>query len=624
MQPRPRNSFRVSSIIRTTILTFVALALFAVRLPAQESDAKADEAAVQLRVKYLWPYDPDLSLPPEILNFDPVYRPLWLEAIQHPEADLQQEIAAMIERVHRAGNDDFSDQAETFRKLLSKDNHHALNVALASLLCAIDDRDSADRLFELLNPRQIEMSQVVEPTLARWDFKPIRDTWRARLVDPGVRRSHLVLAIEGLKQVRDDTATDRLLEMATDRREKAAVRIAAARAVGHIRSDGLLPKAEEFAADASVRGIINRLCAVAFLSRHASQPSIDLLQKLSLDTEPTVAAGAWRRLLQIDSALAVTQAAACLPNDDPVVRGLAVQSLYEQPTLPRIDQLGDMMDDRHPDVRRAARISLHRLALVNDEFDRQVRVAGMKMAQESPSGYRGVEQALILLAALDHKNVAGVAIELLEHDHPRVLVTAAWTLRVLAIPETLPKMLDRAVRASDVFLGDGIDPKRSTVGGEAAMDQLAHLFDAFGQMKYREAEEMLRRYVPKNLSLGQNSRPAAITALGWLNQGNPDPVLVPQITERLHDQFSTPPDLDEVWVVSAIALGRMKAKGAVPDLEKYYQGDPPRGRLGYACAWGIRELTGREFPAPVALVEFKTGFTLEPGRARLEAAREKK
>ena len=201
----------------------------------------------------------------------------------------------------------------------------------------------------------------------------------------------------------------------------------------------------------------------------------------------------------------------------------------------------------------------------------------MNAYQKSPSGYRGVEQALLLLGALDHKNVAGVAVELLEHDHPRVLVTAAWALRVLQVKETLPSMLDRAIRVSHVFLGGR--SKRATMGGAVGMDQVAHLFDAFGQMKYREAEDLLRKYIPKNLDIGENSRPAAITAIGKLYQDDPDPELVGQLVARLHDWESDPAEINLVCSMSAIALGRMNAESAMKDLEKYFQGDPPRGSL---------------------------------------------
>ena len=611
-----------SSLFRRMVSSACVLALFVAVALAQDPSPKTHDPISDLSAKNLWPFDPELAIPKEILGFNPTYRSLWMEAIQHPETDLQQEIAAMFERVQRGGYADFAENADVFRKLLDDSNHPTLKVALASLLISIDDRESADGLFALLKPKQIELSQVVEPALARWDYKPIREVWRSRLGKPGVRRSHLVLAIEGLMKVRDESAVDRLLEIATDQREESALRIVAARAVGQIRSTGMLSIAQQFSAEVSARGIINRLCAVALLSRHESDEANSLLQQLSLDKEPGVAAGAWRRLLQIDSALAVTQADDCLTNNDPVVRGLVVQSLFQQPTLARIDQLGGMMDDRHPDVRRAARISLHRLASVSDEFGRRVRMAGMKSVRESPSGYRGVEQSLLLLAALDHKDVAGIAVELLEHDHPWVLVTAAWALRVLQVKETLPSMLDRASRVSNVFLSDEFD-KRKPLGGTAAMDQVAHLFDAFGQMDYHEADDLMQKYIPKNLGLGPNSRPAAVTAIGKLYRGRPDPGIVRQLVARLHDQASIPPEIFEVVDSAAIALGRMKARSALKDLEQYYPGEAPRSRLSYACAWSIREITGRDFPPPVAPLAYTSGFNLEPTKARLKSATNK-
>jgi hypothetical protein len=76
--------------------------------------------------------------------------------------------------------------------------------------------------------------------------------------------------------------------------------------------------------------------------------------------------------------------------------------------------------------------------------------------------------------------------------------------------------------------------------------------------------------------------------------------------------------------MSAIALGRMHANSAVKDLERYFLGKPPRGLLDYASAWSIREITGRDFPAPVAQFAYKSGFNLTPGRARIEAAQKRK
>lgn len=613
---------------RTNVLLAIALCIttgLSLPLNAQDPSSKSTadtngstDDLPEVKVDFLWTKDPNIRIPKPVAGFDPAYIPLWMEALQHDEADLQQETAVAFEFVHREGFADLSRLADDFRAQLSSDSHHAVQLALASLLVTLDDEASAKHLAELLNPRQIELSQIVEPALAKWDYLPIREVWRSRLNDSRVRRSHLVLAIEGLMQVQDEESADRLLEIAVDRREKSAIRVAAAKAVGNIRNDGLLATARKLSEYSTGTGIADRICAASLLVRHVSEDSNQLLVKLSLDPEPVVAAIAWHRLLQIDAALAVPQAEVCLTNGDPNIRELAMQSLKEQPTLDRIDRLGLMMDDRHPSVRKKARTSLHQLALLNDEFDKRVRIAGMKSATESPSGYRGTEQSLLLLTALDHKNVAGIAVEHLDHKHPRVMLTAAWALRVLSVEETLPGMLDRATRVSAAFL-DSSFQKREKFDA-SAIDQVAHLFDAMGQMKYGEAEGLLRKYIPKNLTLGANARPAAVAAMGKLYEKNPDEELVKQLLKRFSDRESMiEPELDEVIHMCSIAFGRMKATQTLPFLEKDYPGGTPTGGFDLAAAWAIREITGQEYPPPHVLTKYKSGFHLEPGKQRLQS-----
>ena len=55
---------------------------------------------------------------------------------------------------------------------------------------------------------------------------------------------------------------------------------------------------------------------------------------------------------------------------------------------------------------------------------------------------RGLEQAALLLAKLDHKPAADRLVELLKDSRAEVAITAAWALRVLAEPKSLPKVLD--------------------------------------------------------------------------------------------------------------------------------------------------------------------------------------
>ena len=105
--------------------------------------------------------------------------------------------------------------------------------------------------------------------------------------------------------------------------------------------------------------------------------------------------------------------------------------------------------------------------------------------------FRELEQSLILLTRLDHKPVAKPAADLLAHQHPKVLVAAAWTLRILQVEETFPLMLERAEEISNVLMADQMNhPLYSSVH----MDQVAHLFDSFGVSVYKPAEKLMRSF----------------------------------------------------------------------------------------------------------------------------------
>jgi hypothetical protein len=148
------------------------------------------------------------------------------------------------------------------------------------------------------------------------------------------------------------------------------------------------------------------------------------------------------------------------------------------------------------------------------------------------------------------------------------------------------------------------------------------LIDAFGEVGFVESETLLRRFVPKNIALGNNCRPAAITALGKFHANESDCDLIPKLVRRMNDQVADPSESDQLCAACAIALGRMKAKSAVRDLNRYYDDGPVTSGMNFAAAWAIREITGEAFADPVAAVISKTGFNLEPGIARLELSEE--
>ena len=100
--------------------------------------------------------------------------------------------------------------------------------------------------------------------------------------------------------------------------------------------------------------------------------------------------------------------------------------------------------------------------------------------------------------------------------------------------------------------------------------QTAHLLELFGKTKYREAEPLLRRYIPKEQKMGTFSRTAAIWSLGYLHEGVPDEALARLLVERLNDiQSSSPrvrPDPGDVGRYDRAHESRFTSCGVAPAL----------------------------------------------------------
>ena len=199
----------------------------------------------------------------------------------------------------------------------------------------------------------------------------------------------------------------------------------------------------------------------------------------------------------------------------------------------------------------------------------------------------------MLLAALDHKPAATRLVQLMNSPRGEVIVASAWGLRKLAVPDTLPAILEKVRKEFEL---------RSKAGtpSQAADAQVGFLCEALGLMKYAPADPVLRGYVPKNLLLGELTRGGAIWALGHLHAGKSDEPLAQLMTERLTEPASAiPMEVYRVRHACAISLGRMQAKSQVEPMRKYL-GNNIGGLdvTSMAIRWSIHEITGETFPEP--------------------------
>jgi len=564
---------------------------------AQQSDSPASD----LRPVLLQHEDPKLVIPSNERTFDARLIPLWREALLRPEAEYQRQAALAVLQSHAEGFSGLEAAQPELRQVLTaaETSTHA-RLAAAQALVALNLRAEASVLLEVGLKHGGDFRQIIEPALAAWDYEPVRSTWRQRLTDSTVTRRDLLLAVQGLGQVKDKDALSVLLKLAgSGPGTPAVVRLAAARAAADIADSGLEAQAEPLMnANAA---ILDRLCAVSLLKRHRATSAQALLNRLAQDQEPSVAAAALETLFLIDPALVLPLASQAAVSRDVNVRRVAARTWITLPDPERVTALARLLDDPHPGLRSEVCEALFQHAQ-QPSLSEVIRSEAMKML--SGESWRGQEQAALLLAALDHKAAAPRLVELLESTRPEVMIASAFSLRKLAVTDTLPALLDKAQRQTDHCLKEALTPPAVDV-------QVAHLFEAMGRMKYAAAEPLMRQHVPKNLTLGPQARAGAVYALGWLYESRVDEELAKQLMARLMDSAGEPPEVEPVRLLSAISIGRMKAQSQLASLKKL-AGSPIRpDPVSHSVRWSVQQISGEEIPLEPMHPQLRGGWFLE-------------
>lgn len=548
---------------------------------------------------------PDVPMAPVIAVYPEGLKELWLRALERPEADIRSKAADAIALAHQRGMKGLETTKAALLAVLDRPDQQLTDrLAIARALLILEARESAARLFRLAQEGNSDLRELIEPALARWDYRPIREVWLERLRESAAPRRDLILALQGLATVREARAADRLRELVLAERTPGPIRLESARALGSLHNEGLEKDAERLTADASPRGLVSRLAAASLLRRHSSREAVSLLQRLLRDSEPAIAAIAVARLLEIDPQLIVFGIEHLLASPDANVRSLSVDVLGRRPSAKHIHLLADRLDDEHLGVRAKARQYLQKLAGEKNWHD-PILAEGTRMLQTRQ--WRGLEQAALLLTLLDHKPATDRLLQLLTFDRLEVSITAAWGLRKLDVPETLPRVLSV------------IDPqgqRRSAKKGahRAALNDhaLSQLNQFLGQRKYQPADAALRKFVPRGTG-GVETRASAIWALGQIHEGKTMDDLATALEERLNDTSSIPPEFVQVRSMSAVTLGRIKAKKTLPSLRTYFaDGELLRDPVNNACGWAIAQITGGKLPPVKPIRKMQRNWFLTP------------
>lgn len=524
---------------------------------------------------------------------------LWIKALERPEAAFRFQAAMTIAEAQRQGMPGLQKLIPNLVKTLQKAEKEPLvQLAIVEALLELDARQHAADLAELTNIGQRDLQLRIEPMLARWKYQPMASTWLARLRDPATGQLEVLLAMDGLAQLEIPAAKDLLIERLNSKEMPSIIRLRAAKALGQWQTKGLEKVAEKLLENPSRREQFRRLAAVELLQRHDSAQAIKILQQLLNDKESAIVAAALRRLDELDAKYAREKCQRLVSHSDALLRQLALTNLAQSPTTEHLRLLVGGLSDKHRNVRRKARFLLESLAKV--EKTKQ-QITDIVMSKWSNDSWEGLEQAMILLATLDHDPVAPRLLPLLSHERPEVFVTAAWALRTLDVTDTCAateKFVDaefQRLKKQEKL------PGRDSVSFAIIDHQLSQLNQFLGKQKFIVAADTLEKFVPRQgeAPVGNESRAAAIWALGMIYAGKGNPRLVSSFETRLNDVNSLPMEDDRVRWMSAIAIGRLKGKEALPSLQMHCSEfkviDDP---VNNACGWSIQILTGKLMPPP--------------------------
>lgn len=545
--------------------------------------------------------DPFLPLPTWLPKFSDTLVPLWLEALARPEAETRRVAAGTFAIAASRSMPGLEPALEPLQDILREDDDPVVRRAAASALVAMGAKDAADDLAAAAAADGLLMAEIVEPALAGWGVASAHDVWMARLADPRCEPALQRLAIESLATAGATSAVESLLATVVDDSRPLAVRVAAARACGRLQDAGLTDTASDLAGRKLRPRHTGPLLAALLLARHDDQAASDLLATLATDAEPAVATAALDRLREIDNSLALPLAAAAIASPDAGLRRIGSEILITQGDVAAVTALCPLLDDRNPSVRGMVAGALIDFA-TNDSL-LTVAVIDGTMTVLAESGWRGLEQASLVLGTLDHEPAADRLLELMEHERPEAAIAASWALRKLSVEATLAPLLTFAEKSHEVLAGPGA-PRHVGL-------QESQIFQFFGEVRYAPGEPVMRKFIPKSTLL-PDARGAACWALGHLKETAADEDLARAFAARLADVGGPNPENDLVRTMTAISLGRMNSESQLSTLRTFAEQHGPIDTVGLGCLWAIEQITGEPMETIETLTFGVSGWFLQP------------
>lgn len=532
--------------------------------------------------------EPNITVPPPIHYV----RDSWVELFQRivdtgPDTEIRIEAAQALEKVHAL--DFFRVDGTSLHESLMDSQDDLFQQACVSALSVIGNPEFADDVAALCVRKHEPLCLKVEPNFVEWGGDALRSTWHDRIAHPDDYSYPLMrLACNGLAQLQDTSAIPALEAFLRAPKTEYSIRHDSALAIGVLDA----AHAESLALPYMSGPVHERLLAAALLEHSQTDTGLALLEKLCDDPAAAVASRGWHLLQILNPESLVERLRAGAEHQDANVRFSAIRVMHQFPDVPRCEMLHALAGDLHIGVRNSARRVLRQLAEEHSELrDSILQAAGGSVMDESTT-WQQLEQSLLLLGELGHRQWQNECVRLLSHPRAEVYTTAAWLLHLMPqhdmavtigeITTERYRMLSTVHEAD--FQSEGLDA------------QVIFLFQHAGFTKLSWLQPLCEEQFSMSAPCSPEARAAGLWALGRINEGNPDPGLVAKLIERIFFDAGSPP---EYWVVRrmcVLSLVAMDARSTIPDLHRVRAMYGTHELLGQTARWAIPQLGGEEIP----------------------------
>jgi HEAT repeat protein len=526
--------------------------------------------------------------------------PTWVKALEADEQELKLVAAKTIGKASALGVEGLDVTIDPLIAVVTDmDNRALVRHTAAMSLVQLNAKQAGESLLELVKAGDFDLSAIVEPAFVEWETAGAVEVWRTRIVEFQSKRqtsaSLFRLAIAGLGKIGTDADRQSLVAIANDTEQNAVLRIAAANSIAGTLAQPELEIAEQLAA---TNRVADHLIAALLVSPKPSDQNRDrsfaVITKLVNSKHATVQAIAYEALAKWNPVAVLEFGQQARDHFHFRVRDAYANSL-NQLIEDHVDELASFLNDPHPQIRVQVREWLL-IASKTDELLPSVILA-MQAAIVSDQ-WRMQEQAMHIAVALDQKQVAVDIVKLLRSKRNEVIATSGWALRRLAATDALAPILEYCTSLKVAFESEQLDYDTMF----SVNEQVAHLFQMFGQMKYEESMPLMHRFIRKNALIRYRVRASAVWAAGIIYEGDlhGDPKLEKALLERLNDDAPMPPEDNLVKRMACISLARMGSNGeeTINSLWKYHRRTKPFGVLRDGTEYALKQLIDEKFPTP--------------------------